>query len=76
MVAIPTGPEVTFEVAPSRWDGRNILVSYPSHIDLSPYRSVEAYPVEQIEADWGTFAQCLAHGEDDGESWEVWQVKR
>ena len=73
---IPTGEEVTYEVSPSRWDGRNILVEYPADVDLSPYRSDDAYPMAAIERDWGTFSQCLAHGEDDGTSWEVWQVTR
>ena len=73
---IPTGQEVTYEVSPSRWSDRCICVSYPATIDLSPYCSVDAYPIEQIERDWGIFSQCLAHGEDDGASWEVWQVTR
>jgi hypothetical protein len=73
---IPTGEEVTYEVSPSRWDSRCICVSYPADVDLSPYRSDDAYPMAAIERDWGAFSQCLAHGEDDGASWEVWQVKR
>lgn len=73
---IPTGRTVTFDVSPSRWDGLSILVCYPADVDLSPYRACDAYPFAAIERDWGTFAQCLAHGEDDGTSWEVWQVKR
>jgi hypothetical protein len=73
---IPTGQELTYEVRPSRWDDRCILVEYPADVDLSPYRSDDAYPLAAIERDWGAFAQCLAHGEDDGASWEVWQVTR
>lgn len=73
---LPNGEEVTFKVAPSRWDDRCICVSYPADIDLSPYRSDDAYPMEQIERDYGRFVRCDAHGTDGPESWEVWLVKR
>ena len=73
---IPTGQEVTFEVSPSRWDSRCILVEYPEDVDLSPYRARDAYPMGAIERDWGTFVFCDAYGTDGGTSWEVWQVKR
>ena len=72
---IPTGEEVTYEVSPSRWSDRCILVEYPADVDLSPYEARDAYPSEQIERDWGAFSQCLAHGENNGTSWEVWQIK-
>jgi hypothetical protein len=73
---IPTGEEVTYEVSPSRWDDRCILVEYPADVDLSPYRSDDAYPMEQIQRDWGRFVRCDAYGTDGPESWEVWLVKR
>ena len=73
---IPTGETVTFEVSPSRWSERCILVEYPAGVDLSPYQARDAYPIEQIEGDWGTFVFCDAYGTDGGTSWEVWRIAR
>jgi len=72
---IPSGHTLTFEVSPSRYDAGCILVSYPDHVDLSPYQSRDAYPLEEISKDWGAFHFCVAYGTDYGTSWELWELR-
>lgn len=69
---LPSGDTVTFTVTQR---GPNLVVSYDEGIDLSAYSARDAYPTEAIEADHGTFRQCLAHGCDHGTAWELWQVR-
>lgn len=69
---LPTGDAVTFTVTQR---GPNLVVSYDEGIDLSAWRAEDAYPMTAIEADHGTFRQCLAHGCDHGTAWELWQVR-
>lgn len=71
---IPTGETVTFAVELGRLD-REIIVSYPDTIDLSAFSARDAYPVEEIGADFGSFWRCVANGSDHGRAWEVWQVR-
>lgn len=72
---LPTGELVTFKVKPSRYDSRYILVTYPDDVDLSRYRTGEAYPIHEIAEDWGAFHYCEAHGSDNGQCWELWHVR-
>ncbi len=73
---LPNDETVTFKVKTPLWWGSEgeILVHYPEGVDLSPYRSDEAYPFDAIERDHGTFVGCIANGCDHGQVWEIWKM--
>lgn len=71
---IPTGETVTFAVELGRLD-HEIIVSYPDTIDLSSFSARDAYPVEEIGLDFGSFCRCVAYGSDHGRAWEVWEMR-
>lgn len=83
---IPTGETIDFEVAVDSERARDgavrATITYPAGIDLSRWRSAEAYPTTAIEAAVASvagvpalrFSHCNDTGVDAG-AWEVWHLR-
>ena len=72
---LPTGETMTFKVGPSRFSD-DLCVTYPAGVDFSAWRAEDAYPMAEIEHDYGCrFHICTGFGEDDGVVWESWSMR-
>lgn len=73
---LPSGETLTFEVSPSKWTDGELCVTYPAGVDFSDWKASEAYPLAEIEADFGLrFDSCTGFGEDRGTVWENWSMR-
>ena len=66
---LPCGTEISYTVTDH---GKALLVEYPAGIDISRFDSIDAYPIDDIDADYGPTGPATAWGEEEGVVYEVW----